>query len=83
MTSTRRAFRPRFADGVSKGDIISLRFDGSEALSVYAPPVKIANLTGHRTYVMLHVQLIDTGKTGQMIFPSSGVVFIRDKENET
>jgi hypothetical protein len=77
MVSVRRIYKARFADELKEGDVFSLYSVGAEAVTVIGPPVRIKNLVGHRSYLIIPVRKFGDNAEGQMVCAPTNRVFVR------
>lgn len=78
MASLTRPFVTHFADHLTEGDVFSVYRDGTQTVRITAPPVRIKNLVGERSYVIVQVaRTSDTRITGQMVLAPASVVYVR------
>ena len=72
-----RPYQDTFAALLKQGVTFSMHRTGGKDLRITEPPSHLKNLVGQRTYMFLHVVLLETGAKCTMVLPSTSTVFIR------
>ncbi len=70
-------YRSKFADTITKGDVIARDMRGSDQIEVLSMPSIVQNLVGGQTFVRIRARSLPSGEEGEMTYRPSNTVYVR------